>query len=277
MNLFGRKWRLRVSTIETSDLDLTFQIKKSLDHKPNTATITVFNLSADHRHALEQLNTYKKTSPGKIPVELEAGYEGGMSLIFRGDLRTALSEHDGATWKTTLTGEDGGQAVRWSRVSGSYPAGTALQTVVQDLARAMGVGLGNLTEVNPQFRSGGNTFARGTVLTGSAPDEMRRILRSCGLTYSVQDGVLQVLRNGDALQRTAVRLVPSTGLVGDPVRDARGNIAAKALLIPDLYPGRKVTLEYPELRGTYRVQTIAYDGSTFGTEWYAQLALKDLP
>src|ERR1700754_2951327 len=120
MRLYRRKWRLRVGTIETTDLDLQFSVKKSLDHKPNTAPITVFNLTAEHRHNLEQLNVYRKNRPGKIPVELEVGYEEGTHLIFRGDLRTALSETDGATWKTEVAGEDGGQAVRWSRVSASY-------------------------------------------------------------------------------------------------------------------------------------------------------------
>lgn len=279
MKLFGRKWRVRVDDFETDILDVAFDIEKTLEHKPNSCSLVVYNLSADHRHQLEQLNVYRKSRPGHIRVEVEAGYEEGTSLLFRGDLRTAVSKQEGlSTWATTIEGEDGGRAMRWSRVNQSFPPGTPVATVVRACAQAMGVGEGNTSDVtsSARFLTGGDSFRDGTVLSGPAPDELRTILRSLGLTYSVQDGVLQILRRGAALQTTAVRLAPGSGLVEYPVRSADGKVAAKCLLIPDLYPGRKVFFDTESISGFFRIRTVKYSGDTSGQDWYATLTCQEV-
>lgn len=278
MRLEKRKWRVVVDNIETDILDVSFEIAKTLKHKPNTCAVTVTNLSDDHRRHLESLNTYKKKGPGRINVEIEAGYEEGSSVIFRGDLRTALSRPEGTSWTTRIEGEDGGRAVRWSRVNRSFPPGTSVLTVVRALVQAMAVGEGNAIEIvsGARFANAGNTFTNGCVISGPAPDQLKRILRSLGLTYSVQNGVIQVLRRGTALQNTAVRLAPESGLIDYPSRGADGKITAKCLIIPDVYPGRKIFFDVQGMSGFFRVTEAKYSGDTSGTEWYISLVCQEV-
>lgn len=278
MKLFNRKWRVRVDDFETDILDLSFEIGKTIDHKPNTCSLNVYNLSESHRRQLEQLNVYRKNRPGRIRVEVEAGYEEQTSLLFRGDLRTAISRQEASSWVTHIEGEDGGRAVRWSRVNRSFPPGTPVLTVIRALAQAMGVGEGNANEAaaRARFITGGDSFSEGTVLSGPAPDQMRTILRSLGLTYSIQDGVLQVLQRGRALQTTAVRLAPGSGLIDYPVRAADGKVTAKTLIMPDLYPGRKVFFDVPGLSGFFRIRESKYTGDTAGVDWYVALVCQEV-
>ncbi len=269
--LFGKVWRVQIDTLRFTELGLSFSVEKSLRREPNKAVIQVFNLSADHRHQIEQLNTTRRRGPGRIRLVLEAGYGDAMPVIFRGDLRTGLShkEEDG-TWVTKLEGEDGGRAVLWSRVSRSFPAGTPVTTVVRACAEAMGVGIGNTDEAIAAvtLESGGDSFTEGTVLSGRAPDELDGVLDSVGLTWSVQDGVLQLLQRGRALQQTAVLLTGRSGLVGTPQRAADGTVNVRCALHPDVYPGRQIALDSVNVAGTFRARKCKYTGDSHGNTWY---------
>lgn len=273
-DLFQRDWLITVDTLRTSGLDCSFNVVKDTTRKPNKCSLEVRNLPEDFRDRLDGLSVRAKQR-GRIRVEIEAGYSGARSLIFRGDLRTAESEQSGGTWTTRLEGEDGGRAVLQARVSRGYPPGTPVLTVVRDCAQALGVGLGNVEALAAAARTrGGATFRQGTVLTGNAAEELTGILRSCGLTWSVQDGVLSVLRAGQPLAATAVLLSAGTGLVDAPKPSPDGTISARSLIQPGLYPGGRVMLDTDKIRGTFGIKRINYKGDTAGRDWYADLVLR---
>lgn len=268
--LFKRDWQLRLDNLIIKGLDIAFDVEKTIRRTPNTCSLQVWNLNAEHRRHLEQLSVRKKRGPGKIRVEIEAGYVDARTLIFRGDLRRAATKRDGSDLVTTIEGDDGGQAIKWSRVNESFPPGTRVVDVLLSLTQAMGIGQGNLMEVAPLV----TTFTNGTVVSGNAANELGEILASVGLTYSVQNGVLQVLRRGQGLQATAIRLSSSTGLVGTPEANADGTITVTSLLIPDLYPGRLVVLDSPSLSGGFHVTKCKYTGDTFADAWYIEMECK---
>ena len=283
MRLYGRVWRLRVADFESRDIEFAFDIEKSLRREPNKASISIYNLSANHRAQLEQLNVYSRpgarnpgSGQGRIRVELEVGYGDSTFLLFRGDLRTAISERPDE-WTTKVEGEDGGRAVVWSRVNRSYQPNTPVFVPLRDCAEAMGVGIGNLSDYSDVTLEGGsNVFTMGTVLSGPAPDELHGLCRSLGLTYSVQNGALQFLRRGQALQSTTVVLRSGSGLVGLPSRQPDGTITVKALIQPDLYPGRQVSIESDSVRGFYRIYKAKYAGDTSTADWYVTLECREL-
>ncbi len=295
MLLRGRKWKITVGGIDVTELDVEFNIRKSLRREPNTCSLEVHNLSKEHRGYLEQLNIYdpkklpgakavaKKAAavagfrapkPGRISVSIEAGYEDGTSLLFRGDLRRAVSKRSGPGYVTSLEGEDGGRSVLAARVSRTLPAGTPVLVAVKACADAMGLGYGNILEVTPELS---RSFGSGSVIDGQAATELDGILRRLGLRYSVQNGVLQFLRNGkgaDSLKVRAVVLSKATGLVGAPERDATGELMATSLLIPNIAPGGYVVLATEAYQGLYHVTTVEHVGSTFATDWYHKLWLE---
>ncbi len=300
-DLKGRIWRVRIGVadgpvlsgaIETETLDIDFHIKKSLRPDPNKAEIKIYNLHEDNRHAIEALNLYDpkkkhsrtggnthgtKKSPrapkvGRIRVELEAGYiDTGMALLFRGDLRRAISKRAGEDIVLEIEGEDGGRTVLSSRIREAVPPGTSLLQVVRALAGALGLGEGNLLEVRAELAS--RIYTHGTTLYGSAADELKGVLRRAGVAYSIQNGVLHFRKVGPQTVARAVLLDNTSGLVGTPERDATGTVLATSLLNPDISIGGYVQLESKSYKGAYRVLSIEHVGSTSGTEWFHKLEL----
>lgn len=259
--LFKKTWKVSIDTVQTDVHDVAFQIVKTKKRAPNTCALSIWNLSADQRRALEALSVVKKSGRGKIRVQVEAGYDGETSLLFRGDLRTAITVREGPDLITTVEGDDGGRDVLLARVSRSYHPGTTVITVLRDLVAALGIGEGNLNSLTYTTR-GGATFAGGTTLSGKADENLTRLLHSCGVTWSVQNGALQVLQAGAALATTAVLLSPQTGLVGTPSVSPEGYILAEALLVPGIFPGGRVKVQCPTLTGLYTVHNVTHTGDS---------------
>jgi hypothetical protein len=166
-------------------------------------------------------------------IRLEVGYETDVHVIFEGDLRKASSTRDGADIITTIEGGDGERSFRRARTNRSFGEGTSVRSVIEDVARG--------------------------------------ITRSIGLEWSVQDGNLQLLPFQTALRQTAVLLTKDTGLVGSPSLDSENVLTARSLIVPGIFPGRKVDVRSEFVRGIYRVTKATYIGSTFGNEWYVEV------
>jgi hypothetical protein len=263
--LFLRSVRLVVGTLNVTGLRVTFSVAKSLKPEPNKAEISVYNLSEASRAQLEQLQ--------EVPVQLDAGYEAGSSTLFLGTLRTALTVRDGPDLVTSLGAGDGEKQIRSARVSVSVRKQTSADVVLRDVARALGVGEGNLADATKtlKFSTVGQLFAQGTVLTGNAAREMTHLCRSLGLTWSIQDGKLQLLPLATALAGAAVLLSPSTGLVDSPSVDNAGVLSARMLMAPDVFPGRLLVLDSERLKGQYRIESTTHVGDTHGSDWYIDL------
>lgn len=268
MDLFSRKSRVVIGDIEITGLDVRFSVRKTLRPEPNKAEISVWNLNETHRAAIEQ----KKTAP----VLIEAGYKDSVSVLFLGDLRSAVSQIDGPDIVTTLTSGDGEKAIRTARVSVSVKKGTTTDQVITLCAKALGVGEGNLSKAVAALKGAGlgTLFSAGTVLHGSAARELTGICKAAGLTWSVQNGALQILPLAKTLEGKAILLGPSTGMVGSPTVDNKGVLKVRALLIPDVFPGRKLVLDAARLKGQYRVETTTHTGDTAGEDWFVDIEAK---
>ena len=262
MTVFGRRWRVQVGDLEVSDLDLEFSVKRTLRTRPGEATIKLFNLGAPHRAAL--------LSERRPIVQLSAGYD-PPPLLFRGDARKVDVSRDGSDWVTTITAGDGERAIRTARASTAFAPGTLLADAVRSLAASMGLGLGNSSGAAALTSA---VLPEGAVVRGKAAEELARLCASAGLSWSVQDGVLQLLAVGRGLTRTAVELSPDTGLVESPENGKGGAIKARALLLPDLVPGRLVALRSEVVTATLRIEEVEYTGDTRGDDWYATLTLR---
>lgn len=269
MRLFDRRWRVQIGTLDVSQCAIKFKVARSLYGYAGTAEIEVRNLTKEHRD--EILASPRRTTF----VEVMAGYAEGMSLIFRGDKRKTIPVREGADWIVKITAGDGEHALRNARVGRSFAAGSTVQQVVQHIADAMGVGAGNAASALRGATLGGldGVFPEGTMLYGIAAEELTRLTSSVGLTWSIQDGALQILPRGGALAREALSLGPDTGLLGAPEVINRRACNVKALLIPGLVPGQQVVLASDVVHGVWRISKAEYTGDTHGPEWTASLEL----
>ena len=267
--LFARRCRLQVDTLGLEGFDARFEVTKSLAPKtPNAAEVQIWNLNDEHRKALQEME--------RVYVSIEAGYESGMSLVFRGDLRDVVSTRQGADWVTSVT-SDSGRRARKKRIVKSFAPGSSVEMVLQTAAKAMGVRLGNTAQRTVRAKIEGtqaDKFFNGYALAGQIDEELDRLARSCGLEWSIQDDELQFLDYGEPLAQIAVLLTPETGLLGSPEPGNKGVVEARSLILPDLYPGRRVEVRSEHVRGLYRLETTKHVGSTFGSEWYCDMQLK---
>ncbi len=269
--LFKRAYRCTVDTVQISELDCSFKVVRDLKAKsPNTAEIEIRNLSEAHRRQMEQNKT--------VRVHLEAGYQkpdgaapaefSTMSLIYAGDLRQVGTTWEGPTSITKISTGDGEAKHRKARVKRSYGPGTSIKKVIQDLAAALGVGAGNLSKLGAaEFAKVGAVFSGGTVTSGSAADELDRLLTSAGYEYSIQDGNLQILPRGQALAGKAVVLSAASGLIGSPHITSDGVLHGKCLMVPDVFPGRLIEMRSKGVVGFFRLSRCEYTGDMDGTEW----------
>ena len=278
--LFKWDWRVTIADQAYTGHDVRFEIEKTLKREPNSCQVSIYNLSEKQRNAIQALSLPKKKASsalqsGKIPVEVEAGYIGARALWFRGDLRTAQSVRDGADWITTVEGEDGGRSILAARINQSFPEGTSVVAVVRACAKAMGLGLGNTDELTRAARTrAGSTFSHGTVLSGKADQELTQLLLSCGLTWSVQNGNLQILKAGAALSTSVLRLAAGTGLLGAPVVNPDGTIEATVQMVAGLFPGGRVQLDSETIKGVYTITKLKTVGDSSGTDWGHTLTMK---
>ena len=295
--LFRRSWKVTVDTLDVSGLDIEFRILSTIKPEPNKCVLTVWNLTDEHRGELLKRNDPTKKGPG-IPCRIEAGYIDNTSILFDGDLREVSSKRDGADWKTTISGDDGGRLYREGNISTQFAAGASIGGIIKQCAEAMGVGMGNVSDftASAEIAGIGSTLPHTMTLHGNAAKELTRVLSSVGLVWSIQHGALQVQSKGKPLDLGAILLTPDTGLLdspeaaidatiglGNPQQFAAGAkqktthppkpkdpgiVKVKSLLIPGMAPGRKIDLRSAHFRGGYMLTECEYIGQSWANDWH---------
>lgn len=249
--------------------DLNFSVIKTDTSEPNTARVEIYNLSPESR-------SYLLTEG--LDLILSAGYQDAERVIFRGDLD--LVTHDTATHdkRTTIQGLDGKRA-RGRRVTRSYPEGSALRVIVDDLVDALGLPRGSVLGLDTLT----GQRVQGLAVAGPASRYLDTILASSGLSWSIQDGVLQVYPAGSAPSTQATLISPSTGLIGAPERtteetpDGRkiSGLQVVTLLDPLAAPGLRVQVDSEAFKGVYRTRRVEHRGAIDGQGWYTVRDLRE--
>jgi hypothetical protein len=263
--LYNREVSIVVDTLRITGLRVAFKVVQTDQPSPNTVECSIYNLSADSRAKLQ--------SKRSIRTIIEAGYTSNLGLLFSGDLRRAFSSSNGVDWVTTFRAGDGEAALRTARINESFSPGTPIKTVLNRLAGKLGVKPGDSSKyINAAVHNKAQTqFTSGTVVSGPTWPIFESYLSAYGLTFSVQDGNLQVLPLGQASTATAVKLTPRTGLIGSPEAGEKGKLKCKSLLQPSIRPGRKIFIQSTQINGFYRVETVSHIGDTHGEAWHSDI------
>jgi hypothetical protein len=270
MALFKRAYVLTLGTRQITDLKMRFRVEKDIKKTPNTCTLDIFNLSEASRL------TYEKDKV--VPIQLDVGYEGQLETIYLGQVRTANSVINGPDIITHFEAGDGQAAIQQAKIAQPVGPGTTPGVVLRNLAQAMGVGTGNVESAITRLNATGKAlFPTGKVLTGSAATNMEALCRSVGLEFSIQDGKLQILNKGKALNNLAFELSSDTGLVGSPTVDSKGIVNAQTFFTPGMKPGSKVMFKSRFINGGYRISKCTYTGDSWtGSEWFIELEAEKL-
>jgi hypothetical protein len=267
---FGRVCTVIVDDVKIARLRVQFSVKKGLTIEPNTAEIKIFNLAETTRARLKRKGA---------KVVLSAGYEtGNAAVIFTGDARNIDHVKESETlWVTKIKCGDGERAYQFAHFSNSFRAGTPIADVILACGNAVGLNLGNLADEiqKGNFRGGLTQFSHGYTGYGSAIKQLNDLLKSVGLTLSIQDGALQVLRGGAAAPGRAILLSPDSGLIGSPGyitpedKSKPSLMKFKSLLQPQIRCGGVVEMRAKSIKGQFRLETVQHTGDTEGSEWYS--------
>lgn len=254
-------------------LRVKFTIKKTLESSPNQSTVEVYNLSPTHRAAFQKKGT---------KVYLQAGYKDTVRQIFSGDSRRVENIQTGPDWVTKVTLGDGERAYRFARFSETFTPGATVETVVRSIAAAMKL---DATDAVAQTRAALgpgslDSFFSGYSFHGQASVALDSVLSSLGLTWSIQDGKLQVLAPGTALGGTVPLWSPSSGLIGSPAfgtstdEKKPARLTAKNLLDPSVQCGGALRVETRSIKGQFKVHTLTHEGDTHGGDWMTTTELE---
>lgn len=265
--LFRRVCSVTVDTLKVDGLRICFSIKKTLTKEPNTLDLKIYNLSKSTRSAM-------KKAGAKITVT--AGYQNEFGMIFAGDARTVDHTHDQAEWVTHIQCGDGELAYRFARCSGSFASGTSIKDVIRHAVKSLGVNSGNLEDAlqSAKFRANLSQFIHGYTAHGKASGELDKLLRSAGLTWSIQNGALQVLQGTAPAKGAAILLSPSTGLIGSPDHGTPEKIGlppvlkVKSLLRPAARCGGVIEIHSEDVNGQFRVNQLEHTGDSANGDWF---------
>lgn len=280
MKLFGRTWKVTIArqptgfigsnpqyfeqlgnAIEITALRMQFEVKKNLGREPNTCTIKLHNLAPTTRSELEH---------GALKATLHAGYDNTPRLLFTGDVRRVWSVRDGQNIITNLQVRDGMRAFAHARMDRSYRPPIEVHRVLADMAKSMGLELPPEIEQSAELRQ---ALANGITTRGPTRDVLTRLLAPYGYGWSVQNGRLLILRDGDLKPGEAFLINTDTGLLGSPERttpDKPGEpveIKFDVRLYPELTPGSRTKLESEFLSVTSKIYDLKSVGDSRSGDW----------
>ncbi len=276
-NLFGRKYKVIVSTKGTSGIDITglravFTIEKSMSAEPNRSTIQIYNLSPETQNFI--LSEAKR-------ILIEAGYDNSeqYGLIFDGDIVKAIRRAAQSIDKVTeVIAQDGDMFLNSGFISVSYSAGQTTQSV---LSQMQGIADDDMTLGSVSNDLKGTKLARGKAMFGQPKDYASMLAKSEGALFYVNDRKINLVKPGDLPYGQIVDLSPSSGLIGTPEQND-STVSGKCLLNPLLNVNKLIHIsnEYVQetneigkaslSSGVYKIIKLKHTGDTLGNDWYTE-------
>lgn len=262
--LFRRSATLQVGTTKIEGLRIAASVKKTLQSEPNTAEISVWNLSPTNRARFQEKNQ---------TLLLQAGYDDQLEQIFVGDVSVVTTTREGPDWLTKVVCGDGERAFREAKITQSFKAGTTKEQVLKEYLGKSG--LDYVKDLASLFNKSDKTkpqeYAKGFSVSGSVSKELNRFCESNGLEWSIQNGLLQLLPKGKTVDNTAFLLKPTTGLIGSPQIGEKGIVKARSLLNGKLNPGKQVKIESELINGFFRIETALFNLDTHAGDFQVEI------
>ena len=270
-----------------NNLHIGFSVEKDTTKESNKAKLEIYNLSDATRKKIEVPDT---------EVEIYAGYEkaGGAILAFKGSVTYGFTRDAGTDCITTLDLADGTKAMRDSYCSLSYAPGTSAKTIIQRCANEMGVPVVYGDDVGEL-----ESYQNGYSYIGQADGALTEICNALGLSWSIQNNILNIILAGGTSTNRGLVFSPQSGLVGVPERITQAEYKSNksnpkktqkekakkeeprkkagwrinTLLVPSVNPADMVKVESKWITGWFRVEKVSHRGDYNGTNWGSMMEL----
>jgi len=256
-------------------LRVNFEITKSILSFPNLARITLYNPNQDTLSALEEKYTR---------IVLNAGYEGDLRLLFKGDVRNVFQTKTGRDRLLTIYSGDGEKSWQNATFNKTLSESLSVSSAIQEVLKTFSdVNIGTLQGL-PQVAD----KIRGQVLSGSSKDIMDNFAEEYGFSWSIQDGEIVITPEQEPLEGDeAVLITAATGMIGSPTVTEIG-ADVTTLLNPRLLPNRAFLIEslnaevtignlfFRNIRrttaeGLYKIQEVVFRGDSRDGDWLSSV------
>lgn len=239
---FGRRAQVVIGKagkgLLVENLRIAFEVTKTNNGAPNVAIIKIYNLNPTNE---------AKVKKEYDDVLINAGYEGAMRLIFRGNIKHVYRYRDNGTdFITEIEAADGDHDYRNATINETLAAGT---TNHQMIDRAAATFSGGTTKGHVDVPA--KTRLRGKVVSGNTRDVLEEVARDAGANWSIQDGQLTIVPTNKMLPNQAIVIRSDTGMLGSPEINDKG-ITVKCLLNPQIAVNGAVQLDNNTIKAKRR-------------------------
>lgn len=239
---FGRQLKIEIMTSllthTITDLRVDFDVTMTDKPEPNTANLTIHNLSKMSRDVI--INDYKG-------ISVSAGY-GTAQKFFTGNIVQIKEQRNPTGYTLELSALDGHDDLKKARFDKTFAAGTPVQSIFASIAATVGL------PFELGFVPRGEVLLVGTTFEGNVTKVLNKLCKRFNLRWKVLNGVLEIsdadLPVFSALAQIVI-LTPDTGLIGSPQISMEespekgepvGYINAVSLLNTKLLPDRPVQI-----------------------------------
>lgn len=268
-DLYDRVIKLTIDNRTYEDFRVSFNADISLLSKPNTANISIFNLSRATREAIKKSTILIDRKIKGSQIFLEAGYTGMVGQVFMGEVTKIEHDKNATDWITKLEVKDGYTPYSTTNLEKSFKSGTSLKTVIESIVDAMGLDDSNISTVDAELRQ--RVFDRGFIISGSAILYLDIYAKQLGASWSIKDNKFVLLKNGVQLTPTAILISKETGLIGHPKRTNKG-YNFTALLNHKIIPGALIKLD-SDTEGVNNiiVEKVSLSGDNWEKSFYSKI------
>lgn len=253
------------------DLRINFEITKSLLSFPNLAKIIITNPNQDTISLLQKKFT---------KLTLNAGYEGDIKLLFKGQIRNAFQGRQSTDGIITIYAGDGEKDWQNASFNKTFRENVSISAAIQDVMKTF-------TEATIGALEGIPTIAdklRGQTLSGSSKDILDQFAEEYGFDWSIQDSEIITTPIDQPLQGDeAVLITATTGMLGSPTITEIG-ADVTSLLNPKLLPNKAFKIDSvaadvqlgnlffrnvkrTTAEGVYKIQEVTFKGDSRDGDW----------
>ncbi len=268
--------------LSVTDARISFEVTKTCKPTPNIAIIKIYNLNPSNEQKIK--NEFDE-------VILNAGYDGAVDLVFRGNIKHVYRYRDGPDRITEIEAGDGDHDYQSAVMNKTFAAGTDSTAIV---AHAVETFASTGGTVGGEVQVAGPARIRGKVVSGNTRDVLDDVARQAGANWSIQDGQLDIIGSDTTRAGVAIVLTSETGLLGAPETSDKG-ISAKCLMNPKIKINGALKLDNNSIKakrekqpdgkpaakpkkgnvaldpdGVYKVIKLVHKGDTRGQDWMTE-------
>lgn len=262
-------------------LHVTFSFEKADTESSNTGSLSIDNLNDEHKAVLKEKNCV---------IEIRAGYGDVIGPIFLGGVKETQEEINGGDRTTSIELIDG--LLEYGSIGSVSMNGViSCYTALQAASDGLGVYSSIITPQAEEMLNSAR-YDNGYCYVGKWRSALQAICQKAGVTFTMQNGVLQVYVPGEAITSVAYVISKDTGLISIPKKitisgggkssssskskkssgssdDSNGTPGYEIdyMINPAIGVNDLVKVKSKDLTGFFRVKSQNYSGDNYSGDW----------